>query len=145
MSDDCHVFLNRTFMARAHRVALIATVVTVTYLLLFFSIFPVPLDAKVAEQILSVVTKTLPILKHIAFLCVSLPSLQIPWWLLVSFGSYCLWSIGIGLVSLRECPEAYNELLVVSFLPFVHQIRHVLFFLKLQSYLYLQSLTFLSL
>jgi len=78
-------------MARAHRVALIATITTVTYLLLFFNIFPVPLlDANVAEQILFV----------------------IPWWLLVSFGSYCLWSIGIGLVSLRECPEAYNELLV---------------------------------
>jgi len=78
-------------MARAHRVALIATITTVTYLLLFFNIFPVPLlDAKIAEQILPV----------------------LPWWLLVSFGSYCLWSIGIGLVSLKECPEAYNELLV---------------------------------
>lgn len=40
---------------------------------------------------------------------------QIPWWLLVTFGSYCLWSIGMGLVTLKECPEAYNELLVVSF------------------------------
>jgi len=78
-------------MARAHRVALIATITTVTYLLLFFNIFPVPLlDAKIAEQILPV----------------------LPWWLLVAFGSYCLWSIGIGLVSLKECPEAYNELLV---------------------------------
>jgi len=75
-------------MARA---ALIATITTVTYLLLFFNIFPVPLlDAKIAEQILPV----------------------LPWWLLVAFGSYCLWSIGIGLVSLKECPEAYNELLV---------------------------------
>ena len=56
----CHVFLNRTLpsiMTRAHRVALIATVVTVTYLLLFFNILPVPLDAKIAEQILIVVTK----------------------------------------------------------------------------------------
>jgi len=78
-------------MARAHRAALIATIATVTYLLLFFNLFPVPLlDAKIAEQILPV----------------------IPWWLLVTFGSYCLWSIGMGLVSLNECPEAYNELLV---------------------------------
>ena len=49
--------------------------------------------------------------------------LQIPWWLLVAFGSYCLWSIGLGLVSLKECPEAYNELLGVSFqvlLPLFH-------------------------
>jgi len=78
-------------MARAHRVALIATITTVSYLLLLFNIFPVPLlDAKIAEQILPV----------------------LPWWLLVAFGSYCLWSIGMGLVSLKECPEAYNELLV---------------------------------
>lgn len=43
-------------MARAHRVALIATITTITYLLLFFDIFPVPLlDVKVAEQILVVV------------------------------------------------------------------------------------------
>ena len=107
-------------MTRAHRVALIATVVTVTYLLLFFNILPVPLDAKIAEQILIVVRNEKPshsIAQAIAFfLTLSPPLLQIPWWLLVSFGSYCLWSIGIGLVSLRECPEAYNELLVVSFL-----------------------------
>jgi len=78
-------------MARAHRLSLIATIVTIVYLLLFFQVFPVPLlDAKIAEQILPV----------------------FPWWLLVTFGSYCLWSIGMGLVSLRECPEAYNELLV---------------------------------
>ena len=43
-------------MARAHRAALIATISTVTYLLLFFNILPVPLlDAKIAEQILPVV------------------------------------------------------------------------------------------
>ena len=33
----------------------------------------------------------------------------------MTFGSYCLWSIGMGLVRLKECPDAYNELLVVSF------------------------------
>lgn len=43
-------------MARAHRVSLIATIVTIVYLLLFFQVFPVPLlDAKIAEQILPVV------------------------------------------------------------------------------------------
>jgi len=78
-------------MARAHRVSLIATIATVSYLLLYLNVFPLPLvDGKIAEQIVPV----------------------IPWWFLVAFGSYCLWSIGIGLVSLRECPEAYNELLM---------------------------------
>ena len=46
----------QSFMARAHRVSLIATIITVVYLLLFFNIFPVPLlDPKIAEQILPVV------------------------------------------------------------------------------------------
>ena len=60
-------------MTRAHRVALIATVVTVTYLLLFFNILPVPLDAKIAEQILIVVSNEKPshsIAQAIAFLYV---------------------------------------------------------------------------
>ena len=39
---------------------------------------------------------------------------QLPWWLLITFGSYSLWSIGMGLLTLRECPEAYNELLKVG-------------------------------
>ncbi|KAF8971896.1 dolichol-phosphate mannosyltransferase subunit 3 [Flammula alnicola] len=77
-------------MARAHRLALLATVITAAYLLTFFNVLSVPLvDTKTAEKILPV----------------------LPWWLLVSFGSYCLWSIGTGLLTLRECPEAYNELL----------------------------------
>ncbi|KAF9562289.1 dolichol-phosphate mannosyltransferase subunit 3 [Agrocybe pediades] len=77
-------------MARAHRVAFVATLVTVAYFLTFFNYLSVPLvDSKVAEQILPV----------------------IPWWLLVAFGSYSLWSIGMGLLTLRECPEAYTELL----------------------------------
>ena len=98
-------------MARAHRAALIATLTTVTYLLLFFNVFPVPLlNAKIAEQILPVVRNFSPCSR----VETNLLSLQIPWWLLVTFGSYCLWSIGMGLVTLKECPEAYNELLVVS-------------------------------
>ncbi|KIM35613.1 hypothetical protein M413DRAFT_449659 [Hebeloma cylindrosporum] len=77
-------------MARAHRVALIVTIVATSYLLTLFGVLSVPLlDPKVSEKILPV----------------------LPWWLLVAFGSYCLWSIGMGLLTLRECPEAYHELL----------------------------------
>ncbi|KAF9476939.1 dolichol-phosphate mannosyltransferase subunit 3 [Pholiota conissans] len=76
-------------MARAHRVALTAFIITVAYFLTLFDFLSVPLlDAAYAEQLLPV----------------------LPWWFLVSFGSYCLWSIGLGLVTLRECPEAYDEL-----------------------------------
>ncbi|KAF8195129.1 dolichol-phosphate mannosyltransferase subunit 3 [Pholiota molesta] len=77
-------------MARVHRVAVTATIIAVAYFLTFFEFLSVPLlEAGTAAQILPV----------------------LPWWLLVSFGSYCLWSIGLGLVTLRECPEAYDELL----------------------------------
>jgi len=83
-------------MARAHRVALILTIVATSYLLCLFGVLSVPLvDPKVSEQILPV----------------------LPWWLLVAFGSYSLWSIGMGLFTVRECPEAYDELLRVSVSP----------------------------
>ncbi|KAG1836983.1 dolichol-phosphate mannosyltransferase subunit 3 [Suillus subalutaceus] len=35
----------------------------------------------------------------------------IPWWLLVSLGSYSLWSLGWGMFTFRDCPDAYHELL----------------------------------
>jgi len=77
-------------MARAHRVAGLGLVCTVLYLLAFFSILPVPfLDEETAEEILPV----------------------LPWWLLVAFGSYSLWSLGMGLYTFRDCPEAYSELM----------------------------------
>ncbi|PPQ69667.1 hypothetical protein CVT26_001536 [Gymnopilus dilepis] len=80
-------------MARAHRVAAVATFLVVAYLLTLYNFLSVPLvDAKTAEQILPV----------------------LPWWLLVTFGSYSLWSIGLGLLTLRETPEAYQELLKVG-------------------------------
>ncbi|KXN84980.1 Dolichol-phosphate mannosyltransferase subunit 3 [Leucoagaricus sp. SymC.cos] len=77
-------------MARAHRVLSYASLALGLYLLLLFKILPFPLvDATVLDQLL----------------------LVIPWWLLVSFGSYSLWSLGWGLYTFRDCPEAYTELL----------------------------------
>ncbi|KAE9384985.1 dolichol-phosphate mannosyltransferase subunit 3 [Gymnopus androsaceus JB14] len=78
-------------MTRAQRIAVLSTVFISLYLLAFFEILQVPLvDGPVAQQILPV----------------------LPWWLLVSFGSYSLWSLGWGLFTFRDCPEAYQELLV---------------------------------
>ncbi|KAF9011434.1 dolichol-phosphate mannosyltransferase subunit 3 [Cyathus striatus] len=77
-------------MTRAQRVVFAATFFAVLYLLAFFQYVSVPLvDDKVSEQILP----------------------AIPWWLLVAFGSYSLWSLGWGLFTFRDCPEAYHELL----------------------------------
>ncbi|KIJ97033.1 hypothetical protein K443DRAFT_681817 [Laccaria amethystina LaAM-08-1] len=77
-------------MARAHRVAAISAFCLVLYLLAFFRVVSVPfMEERIADEILPV----------------------IPWWLLVSFGSYSLWSLGWGLFTFRDCPEAYTELL----------------------------------
>ncbi|KAH7101107.1 dolichol-phosphate mannosyltransferase subunit 3 [Auriculariales sp. MPI-PUGE-AT-0066] len=34
----------------------------------------------------------------------------LPWWTLVAFGSYSLWTLGWGMLSFRECPDAFHEL-----------------------------------
>lgn len=39
------------------------------------------------------------------------PHPQLPWWLLVSFGSYSLMSLGLGLLRFHDTPEAYESLL----------------------------------
>ncbi|KAG2344943.1 dolichol-phosphate mannosyltransferase subunit 3 [Suillus weaverae] len=77
-------------MARFHRVAIYSSILISIYLLVLFDVLPIPLiDASIAQEILPV----------------------IPWWLLVSFGSYSLWSLGWGVFTFRDCPEAYQELL----------------------------------
>ncbi|KAI9279414.1 dolichol-phosphate mannosyltransferase subunit 3 [Umbelopsis sp. AD052] len=35
----------------------------------------------------------------------------LPWWALVSFGSYCLGTLGWNVMTFGECPEAYDELM----------------------------------
>jgi len=77
-------------MTRATRFALYASAVTLSYFLVWFSILPMPLIAEETKD------QILPLL---------------PWWLLVSFGSYSLASLGLGLWSFRDCPDAYEELM----------------------------------
>ncbi|OAX34036.1 dolichol-phosphate mannosyltransferase subunit 3 [Rhizopogon vinicolor AM-OR11-026] len=77
-------------MARLHRVLLYSSIFVSLYLLVLFQVLPVPLiDAGTVQDILPV----------------------LPWWLLVSFGSYSLWTLGWGVFTFRDCPEAYQELL----------------------------------
>ncbi|KAF8224874.1 dolichol-phosphate mannosyltransferase subunit 3 [Tricholoma matsutake] len=77
-------------MTRGARVLLVFLFFTVLYLLAFFQVLSIPLlEDQIAQQILPV----------------------LPWWLLVSFGSYALWCLGWGLFTFRDCPEAYTELL----------------------------------
>ncbi|KAF7331785.1 Dolichol-phosphate mannosyltransferase subunit 3 [Mycena kentingensis (nom. inval.)] len=77
-------------MTRAQRVALISTLFTTLWTLVFFDFVALPgLQKAVVDEIWPL----------------------IPWWLLVSFGSYSLWSLGWGLFTFRDCPEAYEELM----------------------------------
>ncbi|KAJ9116590.1 hypothetical protein QFC20_000523 [Naganishia adeliensis] len=78
-------------MSRATRFLALAIPLTLLYLLALASIIPVPLlDPAKASLLLPV----------------------IPWWILVSFGAYSLGSLGMGLLKFRDCPEAYQELLL---------------------------------
>ncbi|KAH0826122.1 dolichol-phosphate mannosyltransferase subunit 3-domain-containing protein [Lanmaoa asiatica] len=80
-------------MTRAHRVAIYTSAFLLIYLLAFFAILPIPfLEPDTIAQLLPV----------------------IPWWLLVSFGAYSLASLGWGLFTFQDCPDAYHELLKVS-------------------------------
>jgi len=77
-------------MSRAYRLALVFGLCTALYLLALFQYFSVPfIDDRVLQEILPL----------------------FPWWLLISFGSYSLWSLGWGMFTFRDCPEAYAELL----------------------------------
>ncbi|EIW75564.1 dolichol-phosphate mannosyltransferase subunit 3 [Coniophora puteana RWD-64-598 SS2] len=77
-------------MARAHRILLFIAIFAVTYIAALFSYLPIPLvDSETLQEILPAV----------------------PWWALVSFGAYSLWSMGWGLWTFRDCPEAYTELI----------------------------------
>jgi dolichyl-phosphate mannosyltransferase polypeptide 3 len=123
----------------ASRVALLFLFSTFLYLLSFFQVLSVPLvEDKIAQQILPVVSccfVSIQVNSQLTVICLSsYPvlcsdsndygrlvnchiesySMQIPWWLLVSFGSYALSCLGWGLFTFRDCPEAYTELLGVS-------------------------------
>ncbi|KAJ2962203.1 hypothetical protein NQZ79_g2595 [Umbelopsis isabellina] len=74
-------------MTRVTEVATTAAIVIVTYLALVFELLPVPQTFQ--EEIVPV----------------------LPWWALVSFGSYCLGTLGWNVMTFGECPEAYDELM----------------------------------
>ncbi|KIJ53649.1 hypothetical protein M422DRAFT_201859 [Sphaerobolus stellatus SS14] len=78
-------------MTRAQKFAVVTTIISTLYALAYFAVLPVPLlPEDVSNELLPV----------------------IPWWLLVTFGSYSLASLGWGLFTFRDCPEAYEELLL---------------------------------
>ncbi|WVF66618.1 hypothetical protein IAT40_001358 [Kwoniella sp. CBS 6097] len=77
-------------MTKGTRFLTLAIPAVLLYILALFQILPVPLFSE------EIVKQILPVL---------------PFWLLVTFGSYSLSSLGMGLVKFHDCPEAYESLL----------------------------------
>ncbi|PWN25241.1 dolichol-phosphate mannosyltransferase subunit 3 [Jaminaea rosea] len=78
-------------MSRFSNFVLYSGIATLIYAALFFGVLPTPgLSEQVKDDILPV----------------------IPWWTLVSFGSYMLWQMGWGIFNFNDVPEAYQSLMV---------------------------------
>ncbi|KAI8992392.1 dolichol-phosphate mannosyltransferase subunit 3 [Pilobolus umbonatus] len=74
-------------MTRATEAFTVGGIVSVIYLILLMGL--VPLSDTLQNRIIPV----------------------LPWWGLMTFGCYCLASIGSALYTFRDCPEAYHELM----------------------------------
>ena len=56
----------------------------------------------------------MPVVRGAALLCIAFlakESPQIPFWALVSFGSYLLFKLGWGVFTFNDVPDAHKELL----------------------------------
>ncbi|RUO96428.1 dolichol-phosphate mannosyltransferase subunit 3 [Jimgerdemannia flammicorona] len=76
-------------MTRATEALSVLAVLSVLYVAGWFGYIPLP--KTVFEEILPV----------------------LPWWALVTFGSYSLGNIGFHVMTFGDCPEAYHELMGV--------------------------------
>ncbi|KAG2235313.1 dolichol-phosphate mannosyltransferase subunit 3 [Thamnidium elegans] len=74
-------------MTRATEAYTVGAILIATYIVLYLGLIPLP--ETVQEKIIPV----------------------LPWWGLVTFGSYCLSNIGSAMYTFRDCPEAYHELM----------------------------------
>lgn len=95
-------------MSRGTRFLTWSIPLAIIYLFMLAGILPVPLiSQESADEILPVVS-----LFVIIYVGADADDLrQIPFWLLVSFGSYSLTSLGLGLLRFNDCPDAYQSLL----------------------------------
>ncbi|KAE8223208.1 hypothetical protein CF326_g8233 [Tilletia indica] len=102
-------------MTRAKRFGTAAGGAILLYVLLLLNILPTPLiPTEVREQILPTVSSTTSRVREGASLADGRELYQLPWWTLVSTGSYLLWNMGWGIFNFNDTPQAYQELMVVS-------------------------------
>ena len=86
-------------------------VVSTVYILLLLDILPLPfVSDSIKWQILPTVSLVTGRFKS----CADSPSNQLPWWALVTTGSYLLSQLGWGLFNFSDTPKAYEELMIVS-------------------------------
>ncbi|KAK4225747.1 dolichol-phosphate mannosyltransferase subunit 3 [Podospora fimiseda] len=74
-------------MTRAQQTISLALLVTSLYLSLYLNLIPLP--ATIQNEIVPV----------------------LPFWFLVSFGAWLLFKLGWGMLTFRDTPEAYKELM----------------------------------
>ncbi|KAI8360746.1 dolichol-phosphate mannosyltransferase subunit 3 [Choanephora cucurbitarum] len=74
-------------MTRATEAFTFGLIALVSYVVLYLGFLPLP--ETIQEKIVPV----------------------LPWWGLMTFGCYCLGTIGFALFTFRDCPEAYHELM----------------------------------
>ncbi|CAF9933601.1 MAG: hypothetical protein HETSPECPRED_008711 [Heterodermia speciosa] len=97
-------------MTRAQQTVSLGLLVTSVYLALFLQI--VPVGTKIQDEIVPVVSLELPIqLLHTCKDSTDWHSQQLPFWALVSFGSYLLFKLGWGVFAFNDVPAAYQELM----------------------------------
>lgn len=103
-------------MTRAQRFFTGAAVVSTIWLLMILDVLPLPLVSPEAKQ--EILPAVSIIRQRFAHSCALLtppgPRSQLPWWVLVSTGSYLLFQIGWGLWNFNDVPKAYDDLMIVS-------------------------------
>ncbi|MCJ1281235.1 hypothetical protein MMC26_000553 [Xylographa opegraphella] len=99
-------------MTRAQQTISIGLLVSSLYLACFLQL--IPFSAKVQDEIIPVVgarLKRRAVMDAFGIHADMVAVGQLPFWALVSFGSYLLFKLGLGVFTFKDVPEAYRELM----------------------------------
>ncbi|KAK1999404.1 dolichol-phosphate mannosyltransferase subunit 3 [Colletotrichum falcatum] len=102
-------------MTRAQQTISLALLVSSLYLALYLQLIPIP--AVIQTEIVPVVRPSFylglaspTLAAHPPLLTLVCP-LQLPFWVLISFGSYLLARLGYNVMTFNDVPEAHKELM----------------------------------
>ena len=103
-------------MTRATRFFTLAAAVAALWTLLVLGVLPLPLlSTQAKDEILPAVSHRQSSAPFFTLLMDVTSPRQLPWWVLVSTGSYLLFEIGWGLYTFNDVPKAYDDLMIVSY------------------------------